>query len=104
MSNKSVTKNSAITFGYMTEKNSKGSYTYWQTDLPSSKYFQGANISINREDNSSWYSDDYWERNYPYKSKPSTSKSSSSSSKSYSKSSSSSSKKKSSSSEAIKID
>ena len=88
----------------MTEKNSKGSYTYWQTDLPSSKYFQGANISINREDNSSWYSDDYWERKYPYKSKPSTSKSSSSSSKSYSKSSSSSSKKKSSSSEAIKID
>ncbi|MEO2148033.1 MAG: hypothetical protein ABGW56_03130 [Flavobacteriaceae bacterium] len=73
MANKSVSNNTAITFGYMTEKDSKGSYTYWRTDLPSSKYFQGANISINREDNSSWYSDDYWERLYPYKSKPSSS-------------------------------
>jgi len=100
MANKSVSNNTAITFGYMTEKDSKGSYTYWRNDSPSSKYFQGANVSINREDNSKWYSDDYWERTYPYKSKPSTSKSSSSSSKSRV----SSSKKKSSNSKAIKID
>lgn len=71
MADKSVASSAAITFGYMTEKNSKGSYTYWTTDSPSSKYLQGANISINKEDNSKWYSDDYWERTYPYKSKPS---------------------------------
>lgn len=69
MANKDISTDAALKFGYLTNDN-----TIWTTDSPASSYFQGAFISINREDNSLYYSNDYWVRKYPYNPKPSKSK------------------------------
>ena len=69
MAAKDINTNAALKFGYLTNDN-----TIWTTDNPKSSYFQGAFISVNREDNSLYYSKDYWVREYPYNAKPSKSK------------------------------
>ena len=69
MANKSLNSNTALKFGYLTSDN-----TIWRTDNPTSSYFQGAFISVSREDNSKYFKDDYWIRKYPYNAKPGKSK------------------------------
>ncbi len=69
MAAKTMNTNAALKFGYLTSDNN-----IWTTDNPTSSYFQGAFISVNSEDNSKYYKDDYWIRKYPYNSKPSKSK------------------------------
>lgn len=71
MSEKSVNSNSAISFGYQ-KNTSNNSMSVWKSDDPKSRYFQGVNISVNREDNLEWVKEDYYDRIFPRNYKPSS--------------------------------